>query len=345
MRKIYIDYKDVLKLIEIKNISREAKQLAKDHGYLPYMVQRYIDMLGLRETRELLLAFDTLKPRPVIRCNYLKTDCNELIEKLCTLGFDFETLRWCSYCYRVTKTPSSPTIGSTHEYLKGLYYVYKDAPPTIPPLVLDVTKDDIVLDLCAAPGGKATHIAQIQYDQGLVIANDKSRKRIPVLISHVVRLGLKSIVILNYDGRDLPWILPYRFSKTLLDVPCSAEGRIMFDPSRKTKTTLDELAKLVAREIELLISGIYMTKPGGIAVYTTCSIAPEENEFVVTYAKKILESLGIKICIERLNNKWSSGLRSFRDVEFDSDVVNCIRIWPHIHGMEGFFICRIKRIK
>ncbi len=335
-----LDFRDVLKDIRIDSISSEAKTLAEKYGYLPYMVQRYLDMLG-DEAIELLDTFERLRPSPVIRVNTLKIDTGKLIARLRDLGFDFKPIPWCSYCFRVTRFPESPSIGATHEYLKGFYYVYQDAPPTIPPLLMDVKPEMLVLDMCAAPGGKATHILQLMEDEGILIANDKARSRIPILLTHLFRMGFRSYIVTCFDGRDLPRVLNLRFDRVLVDVPCSAEGRIMFDPGRKTRTDQHDLAKLVAREIELLVSAIELTAIGGLVVYSTCSIAPEENEYVVS---RVLKLYGENIEVVEPNiNRFSRGLTRFRNLEFDPDVEKCLRIWPHRHGMEGFFVCVIRK--
>ncbi len=339
-----ISAEEVLRDIHTDHIDPIARRLAERYGYLPYMVQRYIDMLGTDGAKELLQIFDELRPRPVIRCNYLRISCSELVDSLSKLGFILEPLSWCSYCYRVVEQPRSPSIGATHQYFKGFYFVYRDAPSTIPPIVQAPKPGDIVLDMCAAPGGKATHLLQLMNDCGLLVANDKARSRIPVLLSHLYRMGFRSFIVLNDDGRNLPRYLANTFNSVLVDAPCSAEGGIMFDPSRKTRTPPHELAKLVAREIELLESAIRLAKPGGTIVYATCSIAPEENEYVVS--RVIQEYRGaVNIVPIDLEGPWNQGLRYFRHLEFDPSVSMCIRIWPHIHHMEGFFVCKMRRVK
>ncbi len=338
-----ISAEEVLHDIYIDHIDPIARRLAERYGYLPYMVQRYIDMLGTDGAMELLRVFEELRPRPVIRCNYLRISCSELVESLSKLGFVLEPLSWCNYCYRVIEQPRSPSIGATHQYFKGFYFVYRDAPSTIPPIAQAPKPGDLVLDMCAAPGGKATHLLQLMNDHGLLVANDKAKSRIPVLISHLYRMGFRSFIVLNDDGRNLPRYLPNTFDSVLVDAPCSAEGGIMFDPSRKAHTPLPELAKLVAREIELLEAAIELAKPGSIIIYATCSIAPEENEYVVS---KILQKYRETIRVEPVDieGPWVPGLKYFRNLEFEPDVTNCIRIWPHVHYMEGFFVCRIRKV-
>lgn len=159
----------------------------------------------------------------------------------------------------------------------------------IPPLNMDLRPGLDALDTCAAPGGKATYIAQLIGDKGLVIANDISLNRIRALVSNIARMGFRSVVVTRIDARKIDRVITRRFERILVDAPCSTEGYIMIDPSRKRKTGLRELALLVRREIEILVSALKLLDSEGILVYSTCSIAPEENEYVVSRA---LESFG-----------------------------------------------------
>ncbi len=345
----YFNHTSLLSIVENeiripnKSISLQARDLAKSYGYLDYMVQRYLDMLGIDETKSLLNVFEDFKIRPTIICNFLRISCEELSHQLQRLGFVLEPLRWCHYCYRIISSPKQPSTGSTHQYLKGLYYVYRDAASTIPPIILNPHSGSSIIDMCAAPGGKSIHISLLIRDDGFLVLNDIDVRRLEALVTNYYRMGFRSYLITNYDATLLPKILSHRFDYVFLDAPCSAEGAIMFDPSRKRRTKQEDLAKLVVREINLLSSALELAKAGGRIVYTTCSIAPEENEYVIS---KVLDIAGSKIVVETPSpNLWSNGLKAFRNIEFNRDVEKCIRIWPHRHMMEGFFICLLRKIK
>jgi len=344
VRTIRVDYRDVLREIQLseERIPVSIRRIAKIFGYRPYMVQRYVDMLGLEEAYKLLQAFER-RPPPAIRCNTLKIDCESLTKRLERLGFGPKPVEWCKdYCFRVVKTPTSPSLGATHEYFKGFYYVYRDIAALLPPLLLDPHPNELVLDMAAAPGGKATHIAQLMKNRGFLVANDKAKTRLPALIENLMRLGIVNTVVTCFDARELPLKLRLRFDRVLLDAPCSAEGAIMFDPERKRKTSIEDLARLVAREIEMLYAAIEMAKNGGVIVYSTCSIAPEENEYVVN---KVIDLRNDVEVIEPRLNVGSEGLTSFRELKFSKDVRKCLRLWPHRHGTEGFFICVLRRTR
>ncbi|ADV64645.1 RsmB/NOP family class I SAM-dependent RNA methyltransferase [Desulfurococcus mucosus] len=325
--------------------SRQAVELALEYGYLPYMVQRYIDMLGPREAVELLEAFE--KPvRQVVRANTLLVEPGELKTRLESLGFRLEEIPWAPGSFWVAEAPRSPSIGSTHEYLKGFYYVHRDATSLIPVLLLlgDGYKGD-VLDACAAPGGKATFTAQILKERGggTVYANDYVLYRLKSLIGHVLRMKLDNIVVTWGNAAELPGRVGRRFKRILLDAPCSGEGRISVDPGRKTRTSILDLAIMVKREVELLGSLIDMLDEEGVIAYSTCSIAPEENEYVVA---KILESRrDVEVAdpgpLPFNHSRW---LTSYRSMEYPRELEKCIRIWPHRHGLFGFTTCLLKRV-
>lgn len=334
-------FRKIIEDISIKP-SKESIKLANKYGYRPYMIERYLNMFSLDEVVDLLEAFEK-KLNPVIRCNDVKVECQQLIKSLGNLGFKLVHLKWSKVGFRVVNFPESPTIGSTHEYLKGYYYVYRDAASLIPPIILNPKPNDVVLDMCAAPGGKATHIAQLMENKGILIANDISLSRLNVLKNHVKRMGFTNIVITNFDGRKIDKFIKFKLNKVLLDAPCSAEGAIMFDPERKTKTSIYDLAKIIDRELKLLDSAIKILNVDGIVVYTTCSIAPEENEYVIS---KILEKWGDKVIVEKPKlNLWSKGITEFHKLKFHEEVKECIRVWPHKHNMEGFFVCILRRVK
>ncbi len=318
-----------------------SRRLAEKYGYLPYMVERYISILGVDETVKLLEAFE--KPlKPVVRCNDLLIDCRELADRLEALGFKLREISWSSGSYRVVEAPRSPSIGATHEYLKGYYYVHRDAASLIPGILLTHGYSGDILDACAAPGGKATHMAQLIHGRGRVIANDLVLYRLKALIGHVMRMKLDNVIVLWSDARKLPDLIDERYDRVLLDVPCSGEGTIMFDPGRKTRTTIRDLAVIVRREIELLNAGLEMLSEDGILAYVTCSIAPEENEYVV---HRVMMDRGDVEIVEpplKLFN-WSSWLTTYRRHVFPEEFKKCIRIWPHRHGMIGFTTCLLRQ--
>ena len=308
------------------------------------MVETYIDILGLNDTIKLLESHKK-RVKPIVRVNTLLIKPSELEKRLRELGFELTPIPWSSRSYWITKHPISPTIGATHEYLKGYYYVHRDATSLIPVYLLIHEYIGDVLDACAAPGGKSTYLAQLlKENQGnnIVYANDLVLYRLKSLIGHTMRMKLDNIVVLWSDARKLREILARKFHRILLDAPCSGEGRISIDPGRKTRTSLLDLAIMVKREIELLYSLIDLLEPGGILIYVTCSTLPQENEYVVNNVLKYKGDIEVVESPIKLFN-YSKGITEYGNLKFEIQLENCIRIWPHLHELFGYTICLLEK--
>jgi len=320
--------------------SSRVEEVASSYGYLSYMVTRYLEMLGSwEEVIELLKAFegDLVKS---IRVNTLRFgDPREVIERLEALGYSFTPVPWERYSYTVVRSGRVP-LGATHEFLLGGYYLYRGLASLLPPLALRPTDSDRVLDVAAAPGGKTTHIAQLMEGRGLVVAVDVDRERFRALRSNLERMGVENVVALRMDGRLVHKVFGRFFTKALLDAPCTGEGLIQLDKSRKVKTSFDDLVRAHRLQVELLKATVEAVAPGGLVLYSTCSIAPEEDEFTVA---EVLESSSrVEVVDLPLELDLLPGLSEYFRVRLPEDLRRCRRIYPHKHGMEGFFLCLLR---
>lgn len=318
-------------------VSSEAEELAAKFGYQSYMIQRYIHMFGFEGILKLIEGFEK-RPKPVVRVNTLLVEPEDLYLRLYEKGFELETIDWYPYAFRVLKEPVKPTIGSTHEYMKGYYYVYRDAAPLIPVILLTYGYCGDVFDACAAPGGKTTFIAELIHGCGRVFANDLVLRRIKSMVSHIIRMKLKNVVVTWSDLRKFPYIIKRKFSRILLDAPCSGEGVIALDPSRKLKTNLMDLAVMASRQITLLNVTLDLLEKNGVLIYTTCSIAPEENEYVVSRILELRSDVEVVEPEVKLFD-WDKGFRFFHKLEFNPMVEKCVRITPFKHDSIGLTIC------
>jgi NOL1/NOP2/sun family putative RNA methylase len=230
------------------------------------------------------------------------------------------------------------TLGSTHEYLMGKYYI-QSISSMLPAIYLNPKEDDIVIDMCAAPGGKTTQLAQLMNNKGKIIAIESSNVRIKSLIYNLRRCGVRNTTVLNMDATKING-LEIHPKKILLDAPCSGEGIIREDPSRKKSKSPDDIKRYMGIQMELLMAAVKSIIPGGYVMYSTCSIAPEENEFII---QNLLESYK-KVDIEPINDNWGyPGFTKVFDVELSEDLVKARRYYPHIHNTDGFFICLLKK--
>jgi len=314
-------------------ISSEATELARKFGYLPEIIHRYIQIWGFDETKDMLEAYEK-PPKPTIRVNTLKINANELFERLKKKGFVLLQSNLCTDGFIIEKTPFS--LGSTTEYLSGYYFIQSMA-SWIPTLALNPKPGETIIDFAAAPGGKATHIAQIMNNKGILFCLDNSRERIKALRSNLARCAVVNSIIIRMDSRLFPKY-KLKADKIMLDAPCSGEGLMAIDKTRRTSKTIDDILRMSQLQRELLGAALKSLKKNGMVIYSTCSTAPEENEEVIDWA---LTNYPIKI-VEVKGENFSKGLTSAFNRNFQNDLTKACRLYPHKNGTEGFFVCKIE---
>lgn len=165
-------------------------------------------------------------------------------------------------------------------YHAGAYYAQEASAMAVVPL-LEIQPNDVVLDMAAAPGSKATDIASRLGPDGFLIANDVDAKRASVLVHHVERLGLSQVIVTQHDPHHLPTLFPHFFDKILLDAPCSGEGMFRKDPNAIKEWSTDHVTMCAVRQKHLLEEAVRLLKPGGRIVYSTCTFSPDENEALI----------------------------------------------------------------
>lgn len=224
-----------------------------------------------------------------------------------------------------------------------LGYVYVQGPVSI--LVtdlLEVEPGQLVLDLCAAPGSKTTHIAQKLAGRGVVVANDVSRSRIKALASNMQRCGVLNGVITLADGRGFGYRHRDFFDRVLVDAPCSSLGIGSRDWSVLKYWNPKNSRRLAHLQKSLLLSGYAAVKPGGILLYSTCTFYPLENEWVVNeLLEKHSEAEVMPLCLK--NIAFEKGLQEWGSMRFSEEVVNTVRIFPFQSGAEGFYLAKIRK--
>ena len=234
--------------------------------------------------------------------------------------------------------PKQTSIGSTIEYLKGYYYIQDlSSCIAVEELEIDNGSDLTVLDMAAAPGGKTTHIAQKLNNKGAIFACELNPNRLASLLFNLSRCFVQNTIVLNIKAEEINE-LELQFDRVLLDAPCTCEGIIMKDNSRKKSRNLVDLETCSNRQKKMIISGFNVVKPNGLLIYCTCSFAPEENEMIIQH----LLSNHKDATLEPLNYGMN-GLTSFSKYQFDEKMVFTKRFYPHIHSTNGFFIAKIRK--
>jgi len=245
--------------------------------------------------------------------------------------------------FSVTKE-KKPRLLKHEAYKNGRIYV-QNWSSMIPPLVLKPNQGEKVLDLSAAPGSKTCQMAGMMGNSGEIAAVDRDKVRLARLKKNLKQQNVQNTEVVHTDGRFFFRGKENSFDKALIDAPCSTEARIqVHKPETYYHWSLKYIRKNAALQRALLKSAIKSLKPGGEAVYSTCTFAPEENEMVV---QSILDDpvLGPQISIIKINSglpAGRAGLLSWNGVTFNSNMRNAIRIIPE-PGFEGFFICKLRK--
>ena len=259
-----------------------------------------------------------------------------VIARLERQGFALAPIRGLSGYWRVMDGPDS--VAQTPEHWSGLLHV-QQAVMALPSLALAPRPGEAILDLCAAPGGKTTHIAELMADRGPLVAVDPKEKRLRGLLGNLYRLGHPNVIVVAADGRALP--TSATFDRVLVDAPCSAEGNLRRQAGRGAGRDAGFVDYVTSVQEALLRRAIELTRPGGVLVYSTCTFAPEENEAVVT---RVLADSPIAVEPIQLEAPHSPGLSGWDGELFDPSLREAWRIYPHQMDSGGLFMVRLRKL-
>ena len=278
------------------------------------------------------------EPLPkTVRVNTLKASLEDVLARLEGRGISFEPLGWYEHGIKLRGVERP---GNLLEYFLGFIHPQEEV-SMIPPLLMELEPGQLVLDLCAAPGSKATQIAQLLENTGHIVANDVSAERLKLLRDNYERLGVLNMGVTAYDGRRFPSAC--EFDAVLVDAPCSCEGVIRKDPSVLRALGPRLYWRMHKLQRALLSRAAELVKPGGIVIYSTCTFAPEENELVVDY---VLKRLGDRLEIEALDFKglkYEPGLTEWAGRELEPDLAYCARFYPHLNDTGGLFVAKLRK--
>jgi precorrin-6B methylase 2 len=229
-------------------------------------------------------------------------------------------------------------LSATPEHWLGLLYVQQASTGVAAP-ELGPRPGERVLDLCAAPGGKTTHAADLMGDTGCLVASEISESRIRGLLGNVYRLGHTGVFVVAGDGRAFPE--GALFDRVLLDAPCSGEGTLRRRGGHPPEPSASFLGYVTAAQRSLLERAVRLTRPGGTILYVTCTFAPEENEAVVSDA---LARLPVDLEPIRLPVPHAPGVTRFEGEVYDPRVEGAARIYPHHLDSGGLFLAKLRRL-
>lgn len=322
-------------------VDRLLKDICEYFGYTPMLAEKLFNLFSPSEALEFFEANEVARPI-TIRTNTLKTRRRDLAQALVNKGVNLQPIgNWTKVGLQIFD--SQVPIGATPEYLAG-HYILQAASSFLPVIALDPQENERILDMAAAPGGKTTYICALMKNTGCVFANDANKNRTKSLIANIHRLGCTNTIVCNYDAREFPKVIG-GFDRILLDAPCSGTGVIGKDQSVKVSRTEKDFMQIPHLQKQLLLSAIDSvdcnSKKGGVIVYSTCSVAVEEDEAVVDYALRKrpnvkLVDTGLVIGKE--------GFTNYRGKKFHPSVKLTRRYYPHTYNVDGFFVAKFQKI-
>jgi 16S rRNA (cytosine967-C5)-methyltransferase len=330
--------------------SDPAGHIAARHSCPPWLAAHWIAQLGAEEAAALARAM-LVTPPFTVRVNTLKTNREDLIARLAAEGVTAEAGRFSPDALHLSGSIQLPLLPSFRE---GLFTV-QDESSQMAAMLLAPLPGERVLDLCAAPGGKTTHCAQLMANRGEILACDVAPRKLELIEQTAERLGItiirtvavnaaKSLQPLNaalpatgeqtpLSGGGVIRIRGERFDRILVDAPCSGLGVLRRNPEGKWWKTPQDIKDLALVQKAILRNAADRLAAGGTLLYATCSTTREENEEVIDD----FLSQRPDFVLEDLRELFPVYARLFTER-------GCFRSWPHRHGMDGFFAARLRRV-
>ena len=299
-----------------------AQYLSVYYSHPHWVVKRWLARFGEADTRKLLTA-NNERPGLTLRINRLKVSPDEFKKMLEEQQIPYTA---SSYNENFVKVRGLSKIGQMELFRNG-YFTIQDESASFPCLLLDPRPGERVIDMCAAPGGKTTNIAELMRNEGEVVSVDKYEAKINLIKGSADRLGLKNVRLVAADAATLDEGVA---DKVILDAPCSGLGVLAKKPDIKWKRDVADLLKLTALQKDLLDHAARLVRPGGTLVYCTCTTEPEENQDMVrTFLQRHAEfTIGDPKPLVPADVTTEEGF---------------VETYPHRHLMDGSFAARLVR--
>ena len=275
--------------------------------------------------------------RKSIRVNTLKVSIEEFTQRAEQKGWQLEPVPWCEEGFWIEADESEVPLGNSAEHMSGLFYI-QEASSMMPvsALFLDQQQEfTSVLDMAAAPGSKTTQIASKMNNQGVLVANEFSSSRVKVLHANIERCGVRNAALSNCDVRVFGGWLPEQFDAVLIDAPCSGEGTVRKDADAMKNWSKESVISISDTQKDLIESAFHALKPGGVMVYSTCTLSIEENQQVCHHLK---ETFGDAVEFENLATLFPNADKALTEEGF-------LHIFPQVYDCEGFFVARLRKLE
>lgn len=288
----------------------EVRYLSVKYSYAPWIVELWLKHYSSDFVEQLLAAGNETPPMTV-RLNWLRIMKKDLISKLEESGFEVTEGDICSNALHVRGS----RLLETEAYRMGLF-TPQDESSMLVAEKLDPQHGDVVMDMCAAPGGKTMAIAERMNNTGKIIASDIYRRKLDLIDREAKRLGVTNVETRSWDATREESSMFQKADRVLVDAPCTGLGVVRRKPEIKYKEHTDEMDLLPKKQLAILTASSSYVKPGGTLVYSTCTINPNENE--------------------KVTDAFVKRNPSFKKVERTL-------LLPNVNGTDGFFICVMKK--
>lgn len=390
-------------LKDLKEIKNPVKYLSIKHSHPEWMVERWVSLFGEKFT-EALLKINNENPDFSIRVNTLKISKDNFVKKMEKEGIEYVRGRYIENAFLI----NNPTTLINSQLQEKGYFQVQDEASMLVSHILDPLPGELIMDVCAAPGGKTAHIVQIMNNKGTIIARDIHKHKIRLINDTIEKLGLDIVKTEQYDALKLDENYIGKADRVLVDAPCSGLGIIRRKPDVKWSLKIDnseDLSKDKDKDRDILIdrnrnrnrngnrdrnndkdensdinsnsncskdssrhrikikdgdtdnrkeierlqylileNSAKYVKPGGVLVYSTCTIEPRENIEVVTgflkqnhhfYMENLMEIIPPEIALRTIDETWANRAKNVKDGH--------IQLFPNVDGIDGFFIARMRR--
>lgn len=302
--------------------------LSIKYSHPKWMVKHFIDDYN-EDFTEKLLSFNNEKPPLIIRVNRLKIDRESLMNKFMDYNIKTERTKYSKDGLVVHKPKN---ITGLEEFKKG-FFTIQDESSQLVAQIMNPKEGSNVIDVCSAPGGKSTHIAELMNNKGSILSRDIFEHKLNLIEQNSKRLGIDIINTENFDALKFDKKIQDSMDYCLVDAPCSGLGLLRRKPDirwNKSKEDIDDLSNI---QLNILKVASKYLKKDGILIYSTCTISKKENTHVIN--KFLKDNINYKL--EKIDNLYFEGRSTLEEGH--------ITLLPNIHGTDGFFIAKIKRIR
>lgn len=307
-------------------ITDPIERLAIATSHPDWLVQRWVEAYGMATTQA-MLEENNVPPVQTVRVNTTKATVAEVVASLTAEGITVEQSTLLAECLHI----KGGQAARTKAFAEGLMTI-QDESSMLPATVMNPQADWRVLDMCAAPGGKTTHLAEKMNDEGSILALDLHPHKLELIDENTARLGLVSIDTAPLDGRKAPEYLALEsFDAILVDAPCSGLGVMRRKPDIKYTKREEDLESLQAIQLSLLKAATRLLKPGGLLIYSTCTVDKTENEGTVAQFLqdvKKMQSTPLQNLPAALDAKQKDGM---------------LQVFPQDFGSDGFFVAAFRK--